>query len=336
LTLEEIGKLASVSRSTVSRVLNDSPHVRPEVRERVLNVVAETGYLRNPAARSLASHRSGIIALVIPLAIQNLFEDPYFARLIQGISRTCNAHDCMLSLFVFHSPEEEAKLYPRVSRNQLFDGVIVTATRTGDPLIPQLLENGIPFVLSGRHDDPRVSFVDADNAAGANTAVSHLARLGYRRIATIAGPLDSVAAFDRKQGYLRALRERGRSIDEKLIASGDFTEISGYEAMQRLLPHEPDAVFVASDTMALGALRALREAGIDVPDDIAVVGFDDQPHAATANPPLTTIRQPIRQLGDMAVETLCDLLENGLEPARRIIMPTELVVRASCGSPQEA
>jgi LacI family transcriptional regulator len=335
LTLEEIGKLARVSRSTVSRVLNDSPHVKPEVRARVLKVVAETGYLRNPAARSLASRRSGIIALVIPLAIQGLFDDPYFARLIQGISRTCNGHDCMLSLFVFHSPEEESKLQPRVLRNQLFDGVIVTATRTGDPLIPQLLANGVPFVVSGRHDDPRVSFVDADNAAGAYAAVSHLARLGRRRIATIAGPPDSLAAFDRKQGYLRALGERGLRIDEKLIAAGDFTEVSGYETMQRLLPHQPDAVFVASDTMAMGALRALREAQIDVPNDIAVVGFDDQPHAATADPPLTTVRQPIRRLGDMAVEALCELVQNGLEPPRRIILPTELVVRTSCGSPQE-
>jgi LacI family transcriptional regulator len=334
LTLEEIGKLAGVSRSTVSRVINRHPNVRPEVRERVLKVVAETGYHPDPAARSLAGQRSGIIGLVVPLAVQRLFDDPYFARLIQGISRACNAHDYALSLILFHSKEEEAKLYPRISRNQLFDGIIVTATQVEDPLIPQLLANQVPFVLDGRHEDPRVSFVDTDNVAGAYTAVSHLIRLGRKRIATITGPLDNLAAMDRKQGYLSALRGHGRLIDEDVMVSGDYTEVSGYEAMRRLLPRKPDAVFVTSDTMALGALRALRGSGVKVPDDIALVGFDDLPQAATADPPLTTLRQAIQRRGVMEVETLIDILHNGLEPSRRLIVPAELVIRASCGAGQ--
>ena len=334
LTLEEIGKLAGVSRSTVSRVINRHPSVKPEVRERVLQVVAETGYYPDPAARSLASQRSGVIGLVVPLAVQSLFDDPYFARLIQGISQACNAHDYTLSLILFHSKEEEAKLYPRISRNQLFDGIIVTATQTEDPLIPQLLANQVPFVLDGRHEDPRVSFVDTDNLAGAYTAVSHLIRSGRRRIATVGGPPDNLAARDRKQGYLNALRNRGHLTDKALIVSGDYTEVSGYQAMQRLLPHKPDAVFVASDTMALGALRALRRAGIKVPDDIALVSFDDLPHAATADPPLTTVRQSIQRRGAMEVGTLIDILHNGLEPPRRLIVPSELVIRASCGAEQ--
>ena len=274
LTLEQIGKLAGVSRSTVSRVVNDHPNVRPEVRERVRKVIAESGYHPDPAARSLAGQRSGLIGLVIPLAVHSLFDNPFFLRLIQGISQACNAHDYTLSLFLFHSREEEMRLYPRISRSKLFDGVIVTASRSGHPLIPQLLAYKVPFVLQGRHDDPRVSFVDVDNVAGAHTAVAHLVRLGYSRIATITGSLDSPAGVARKQGYLNALRDRGVLIDETLIVSGDYTEISGYEAMQRLLPHKPNAVFVASDMMALGALRALREAGITVPDDIALVGYD--------------------------------------------------------------
>ena len=334
LTLEEIGQLAGVSRSTVSRVINGHPSVKPDVRERVLEVVAETGYYPDPAARSLASHRSGVIGLVDPLAVQSLFDDPYFAHLIQGISQACNAHDYTLSLILFHSKEEEARLYPRISRNQLFDGIIVTATQVEDPLIPQLLANQVPFVLDGRHEDPRVSFVDTDNVAGAFTAVSHLIRLGRGRIAAITGPLDNLAATDRNQGYLNALRNRGHLIDEALIATGDYTEVSGYEAMQHLLPHKPDAVFVASDTMALGALRALRGAGIKVPDDIAVVSFDDLPHAATADPPLTTVRQSIQRRGAMEVGTLIDILHDGLEPPRRLIMPAELVIRASCGAGQ--
>jgi LacI family transcriptional regulator len=332
LTIRQIAKLAEVSRSTVSRVLNDHPNVNPQTRERVLQVVTETGFHPDPIARSLSSRRVDIIGLVIPLAIQSLFEDPFFPRLMQGISQGCNRHDYTLTLFLLHSLEEEAELYPRISHRQLLDGVIVTATRSGDPLVPQLLANRIPFVLHGRHEDPRVSFVEVDNITGAHTAVTHLVRLGRRRIALITGSSSSLAAEDRKQGYLNALRERRVWTDESLIIYGDFTETSGYEAMQRLLPHQPDAVFVASDSMALGAMRALREAEKRVPDEVAVVGFDDMPQAATADPPLTTIRQPIQRAGVLAVEMLIDILENGTEPARRIILPTELVIRASCGS----
>jgi LacI family transcriptional regulator len=332
LTIRQIAKLAGVSRSTVSRVLNDHPSVSPETREQVLEVIAETGFRPDPIARSLSSRRAYIIGLVIPLAIQSLFEDPFFPRLMQGISQGCNRHDYTLALFLLHSLEEETKLYPMISRRQLLDGVIVTATRNGDPLIPQLLTNRVPFVLHGRHEDPRVSFVEVDNVSGAHTAVTHLVRLGRRRIALITGPSGSLAAEDRKRGYRNALQERRVPVDESLIIHGDFTETSGYQAMRRLLPHDPDAVFVASDSMALGALRALREAQKSVPDEVAIVGFDDMPHAMTADPPLTTIRQPVRRAGALAVEMLVDILDNGPQPARRLILPTELVVRASCGS----
>jgi LacI family transcriptional regulator len=313
-------------------VLNNHPNVSPELRQQVQKVITETGYQPDPIARSLSSRRTNIIGLVVPLAVRSLFEDPFFARLMQGISQGCNSHDYTLSLFLFHSHEEERKLNQRTSRNRLLDGVIVTATRTGDPLIPQLIANGTPFVVHGKHEDPRVSFVDVDNETGAYTAVSHLVRLGRRRIALISGPSTNLAAEDRKRGYLKALNQRRVRVDESLIVHGDFTETSSYEAMQRLLPLEPDAVFVASDSMAHGALRALRSAGKRVPDEVALVGFDDMPQAATTNPPLTTVRQPIRQAGALAVETLLDILENGQEPPRRIILPTELVVRATCGS----
>jgi LacI family transcriptional regulator len=332
LTIRQIAKLAGVSRSTVSRVINEHPNVSPETREQVLQIVAETGFRPDPIARSLSSRRAGIIGLLIPLAIQSLFEDPFFPRLMQGISQGCNHHDYTLTLLLLHSLEEEAKLYARVSRRELLDGVIVTATRGGDPLIPELIANRIPFVMHGRHEYPQVSFVDVDNVAGAYAAVTHLVRLGRRRIALITGPSGSLAAEDRKRGYLKALQERRVRVDEALIIHGDFTETSSYEAVQRLLPHDPDAVFVASDSMALGALRALHEVGKHVPDEVAVVGFDDMPQAATVDPPLTTIRQPIQQTGVLAVEMLIDILENGSDPPRRIILPTELVIRASCGS----
>lgn len=333
LTLEQIAKLSGVSRSTVSRVVNRHNSVSPEVRDRVLQVINETGYHPDPAARSLASQRSGIIGLVIPRAVQFLFTDPYYPHLMQGIAHACNTNDLILSLFLFHTADEEQKLSLKVTRKQLVDGVIVSALPVDDPLVDQLIDNGVPFVMVGRPSRPaEASFVDVDNVDGAHQAVSHLIRLGYQRIATITGPLNTTVGLDRRQGYLNALNERGLTMEPALMAEGDFTEMGGYMAMQRLLPYRPDAVFAASDTMALGALRALRNAGLAVPQEVALIGFDDLPSAAIADPPLTTIRQPIRRAGAQAVETLIDLLNNGLQPPRHIMMTTQLVIRNSCGS----
>ena len=332
LTIRQIATLAGTSRSSVSRVLNNHPNVSPKVRKQVQEVIAETGYLPDPIARSLSNRRAKVIGLVVPLAVHSLFDDPFFPRLIQGVSQGCNAHDYTLSLFLFHSPEDESEFYRRSSLKQLLDGVVVTATRTGDALIPRLLEGQFPLVVQGRHEDPRASYVDTDNATGATAAVSHLLRLGHQRIATIAGPPDSTAAQDREQGYRDALQARGRPIDDALIVRGDFSQAGGYEAMQRLLPHQPDALFVASDTMAMGAMQAIRGTGLTVPDDIALVSFDDLPQATMVDPPLTTVRQPIQRMGVLAAEMLIDGLENGAEAPRRAVLPTELVIRGSCGS----
>lgn len=333
LTLEQIAELSGVSRSTVSRVVNNHVSVKPEVRRRVLQIIEETGYHPDPAARSLASQRSGMIGLVIPRAVQSLFTDPYYPRLMQGVAQACNTHDYILSLFLFYTEEEEQRLSPRVTRQQLVDGVIVSALPVNDPLTAQLLENEVPFVMIGRPADlSRISFVDADNVAGAYQAVSYLARLGCRRIATITGPLNTPVGLDRRRGYLNALNERGYPVDKALIIEGDFTEASGYTAMQRLLRRRPEAVFAASDTMAMGALRALRQARLAVPRDVALVGFDDLPGSAITDPPLTTIRQPILKMGVQAVECLLDLLTHGPQPPRQIVLTTELVIRQSCGA----
>ena len=332
LTLKQIGEMAGVSSATVSRVINNHPNVRPEVRARVQRIIAETGYQPNAAARTLAGQRSRIVGLVIPQTAHILFTDPYFPRLIQGVTHACQVHDFTLSLFLFHAVEDEAKLSTRILKRQILDGVIVTATQIGDPLVREMLASDIPFVLIGQDGTEAVSFVDADNEAGAYTATSHLIRLGRKRIATITGPMNNLAGVNRLNGYRNALRDRGRRPEERLIAHGDFTEASGYAAMQQLLAHHPDAVFVASDTMAVGALRALHSAGLRVPQDVAVVGFDDLPHSGTFSPPLTTIRQPIKRAGMIAFETLLDIVEHGLEPPRRIILPTELVIRQSCGA----
>jgi LacI family transcriptional regulator len=333
LTLEDIAEKAGVSRSTVSRVVNGHPSVRDDVRQRVLQVIERTGYHPHAAARTLASQRSWMIGLVLPRSVSTFFTDPYFPHLTQGIAQACNQYNYTLGLFLLGTKEDEEKIIPRVSRRGFLDGILVQTGQIGDQLIDRLLGSKIPVVILGRpaqHEE--ASYIDVDNVGGAYNAVSHLIRLGYQKIATIAGPPNNTTSLDRTAGYRRAMADHGRSVDASLVVEGDFTESSGYYAMQRLLPAKPDAVFAASDIMAIGAMRAAREAGLTVPDDVAFVGFDDLPLAQFPAQPLTTVRQPIAHFGGSAVEILIDLIENGINPARRVIMVTELVIRESCGA----
>jgi LacI family transcriptional regulator len=333
LRLEDIAKKAGVSRSTVSRVVNDHPNVREDVRKRVLGVIQTAGYHPNAAARTLASQRSWMIGLVLPRNVSSFFSDPYFPRLTQGIAQACNQYNYTLALFLIGSKEDEEKIYPRVSRKGLLDGVIFQSGQIGDKLIDHLISSNTPLVIAGRPPHTvDASYIDVDNTSAAYNATSHLARLGYKRIGTISGPDNSTVSIDRKEGYLKALIARGFSPDENLIAEGDFTEAGGYYAMQKILPFKPDAIFAASDIMAIGAIRAVHEAGLKVPDDVAMVGFDDLPMVTPSNPLLTTIRQPVYPFGIKAVEILIDLIDNGLKPTRRVIMDTELVIRDSCGA----
>ena len=331
MTLEEIAKLAGVSRSTVSRVINNHPNVSPEVRERVWKVIRELDYQPHAAARSLATRRTQVLGLIIPQAVTILFTDPFFPLLIRGIADACNARRYHLMLSLFSSRDEQRELYRRIIRGGHLDGIIISSTVIDDPLIPRLLEDQVPFVLVGRYPrDARASYVDADNRAGAQMAVDYLIRLGHRRIATITGPLNMIAGLDRYEGYLAALRNKGLEKDDALIAEGDFSYEGGFQAMQTLLPHEPTAVFVASDTMALGAIKAIKGAGLRIPEDISIVGFDDLEAASFSDPPLTTVRQPIYLLGSTAAQLLIDLIERKSRPPQRIVFPTELVIRRSC------
>lgn len=333
-TLEDIAELAGVSRSTVSRVINEQPNVRDNVRERVLEVVQKTGYHPNAAARALASQRSWTLGLILPHSVSFLFSDPYYPQLTKGIAQACNQYNYTLALFLVGTKEDEEKIYPRVSRKGLLDGVIVQSGHHGDQwIIGRFVDANTPLVIVGRpFRSDNVSYIDIDNINASYNAVSHLIRLGRRRIGTIAGPANSTVGIDRKEGYLKALVERGREVDESLIIEGDFTEAGGYYAMQQILSARPDAVFVASDVMAIGAMRAARDAGLRIPEDISFVGFDDLPVATFSDMQLTTVRQPVVRFGAKAVEVLIDLIENGIDPPRHIIMETELVIRDSCGA----
>jgi LacI family transcriptional regulator len=274
-----------------------------------------------------------MLGLVLPRSVTSFFSDPYFPRLTQGIAQACNQMDYTLGLFLISTQEDEEKIFPRVSRKGLLDGILLQSGQIGDLLIDRLVGSNIPLLIAGRpfHTND-VSYIDVDNVAAAQKAVNHLIGLGYQRIGTIAGPHHSTVGIDRLQGYRQALAQAGREIDESLIVEGDFTEAEGYLAMQKLLKAKPDAVFAASDIMAIGGMRAVREAGLRIPEDVAFVGFDDLPLATLVDPQLTTIHQPIYQLGFKAVEVLISLIENGVTPARRVILDTELVIRGSCGA----
>ncbi|MEQ8676338.1 MAG: LacI family DNA-binding transcriptional regulator [Aggregatilineales bacterium] len=334
LTLEEIAKIAGVSRATVSRVVNDHPNIRLEVRQRVQDVIDKTGYEPNRAARSLASNRSNIIGLFKPLVgLSDLFIDPYYPKLMNGISRECNDLDYVLTLFIFENRKEEKAKFNRIINSGLIDGLIITASAIDDPFVPVLKQRNIPFVMVGRApQDANVSFVDAENIAGGYMAASHLIRTGYKRIACIAPELSTGVGEDRLKGFLNAFKERQIEVDKSLIVEGDFTFAGGAKMMRQLLPLKPDAVFAGSDAMALGAMQAIQESGLRVPEDVAVVGFDDFPSASNSSPMLTTIRQPVEQTGSIAVRTLIDIIDTGSSIPRNTILPVELVIRGSCGA----
>lgn len=329
LTLEDVGHLAGVSRSTVSRVINKESSVSAAVRQRVEDVIRQTGYTPNAAARSLVSNRTGVIGLVIPSGVHNLFEDPYFARLIQGVTTASNRAHATLSLFLFETQDEEKDIYPRVVESGFLDGVIVTATRSGDPLISRIAASSLPTVIVGRPGIEGVSFVDVDNKGGSRDAARLLCETGCQVVGCIRAPESTTTGQDRLAGFIEGLADGGRALPTRRIADGDYSESSGYDGMIQLLNEGVDGVFVASDTMALGALRAIRESGLRVPDDVAVVGFDGFSASESANPPLTTLRQPVVQTAAGAVEMLMAEIERQGGEAVSRVLPVELVIRES-------
>jgi len=331
LTLEDIARLSGVSRSTVSRVINEEENVKDQTRQKVMQVINSYNFQPNLAARGLASGRTNVIGVVIPASVTVIFTDPYFPQLLQGVSAVCNTREYSVMLWL-SEPEYERRMISRILHNGLVDGVLVASIPMNDPIIESIVESKMPYILIGRHPSAAVNYLDVDNVQSSRKATMHLVRLGYKRIATITGIQNQISGYDRYQGYLKALQDSNFPSRPELVAEGDFTEEGGYKAMMRLLKYKPDAVFVASDTMAYGAMRALREANLRIPEDVAIVGFDDLPNSSKTIPPLTTIRQMPSMMGSRAVEFLINAIESGVKSTQGIIMDTELVVRESCGA----
>jgi DNA-binding LacI/PurR family transcriptional regulator len=329
-TLDEVASLAGVSRATVSRVINDSPKVRPRTRKAVKRAITRLGYVPNRAARSLVTRRTDTIALVVSESESRVFSDPFFPTIVEGISGAIAETELQLLLLLAQGEREHAKV-ERYLRQGHVDGVILMSLHGDDPLPLALTAAGIPTVLTGRpRAGQHLPYVDADNRGGACAATSYLLSSARKRIATITGPLDMTASVDRFDGYCDGLSAFSRRLRKGLVAHGDFSRDSGARAMKALLRRSPDldAVFVANDLMAIGALGELAAAGRRVPDDVAVVGFDDVALAATATPPLTTVRQPVEEMGREMTKMLLERIAGGGD-RESLVVPTELVVRAS-------
>ena len=330
-TLEAVAAVAGVSRSTVSRVVNGSKQVKPDVAAAVLAVIESLHYVPNQAARSLANRRSMAIALVVPEDSARFFGDPYFASIVEGIISELDKSDYVLVLQLARS-SANADNTIRYLLGGNVDGALVVSQHSRDnPLSLALLGGSLPVVFNGRplrETEPPSYFVDVDNTAAAEVATNHLIAIGRRRIATIAGPADMAPGVDRTAGWRKALEEAGLATD--LVVSADFSQAGGASAMRELLERDPglDGIFVASDLMATGAMSVLLARGIAVPAAVAVVGFDDSAAATSTDIQLTTMRQPSVQTGAMMAQMVLALLR-GDDIEHQRILPTELIVRDS-------
>lgn len=339
--LEEVAARAGVSRATVSRVVNGLSTVDPQLRARVDKAVDELGYVPNQAARSLMTRRTNAVALLVSEPDVRVFSDPYFSGIVRGVSQEVNAAHLQLVLLMAQSAEDVLRV-ERFLRAAPVDGVLLISEHAAADPIPGMLErSGIPFVIGGRPIQPGVvaAYVDYENFAGARLAARHLLSIGRSVIGTVSAPQDMSAGIDRLAGFKKGL---GRSFRASRVEQGDFTQRSGEAATVRLLEQAPDldGIFAASDLMAIGALSALRKAGRRVPEDVAVVGFDDNEFAETADPPLTTIRQdPVLQGREMVRLYLAQHRKDiEVAPAEgvpdvhsrdHLILPVSLVVRES-------
>lgn len=326
-TIKDVAAVAGVSRGTVSRVLNGGHWVSPDALVAVNAAIRSTGYAANRHARSLVTGRSNSVAFLLTEPHQLLFEDPNFAVLLRGAADALAKLDMPLLLMVAGTAEERRRVTEYVTAGHV-DGVLLISSHKDNPVVASLLRERVPMVACGTPlgYEGKVAYVAADDVAGAREMVRHLVDTGRRRIATITGPLDTPGGVQRLQGFRDEL---GSRFEERLVAHGNYSRSSGRRAMAELLDRDPsiDAVFVASDLMAAGALTTLAARGLSVPGDIAVGGFDDSGLAETLQPALTTMRQPFERISAEMVRLLTDLI-NGQQPAT-VTLPTTLIPRSS-------
>lgn len=329
-TLAEIAKVAGVSQMTASRALNNRSGVSREKREEILLIADEMGYVVNRAAQKLSGGRSHVIGMIAQL------HTPFTSELVMGAGSAARAAGYEMLLYSLIGSDRRPPVGVMQLLQQFADGVIALLPYEFDSLNSLALAR-IPVVtVEHSAETPEFATIIADSYQGARLAVRHLAELGHRSIAFITGNERLGSARDRRRGYEDTMREFGLPLRNELVAEGDYMQRGGFEAANRLLAlrPRPTAFFCANDISALGALSAIRDAGLRVPDDISIVGFDDIPLAAQVHPPLTTVRQPMQQMGRAAVNMLLALIVGLEAPSPTITLPTELVVRSSTCPPR--
>jgi len=329
LTVRDIAALAGVSTTTVSRVVNGRGEVRPSVREHVQSVIDQHHYRPLASATALASQRTGLMGFVVPLRASTLFEDPYFAVLIRELTRAAATRGVTMALFLLDAEGDESEntLIEQVIAPRRVDAIITSAFHTHERFIDELAGFDVPALTMGDNlYRDRISSVSVDNPSGGELAGAHAASITRGRVAMIGGPADTQSGVDRRIGFVRGLAEAGYTFDDAHFREGDYTRESGETAMRELLAVDPDVVFVASDTMAMGALTALRLAGKRVPEDVAMIGFDDLPFAADLR--LTSVRQPIAEVASRSVDILLGQLQDS-GPTQHEMLRLELIERES-------
>jgi LacI family transcriptional regulator len=360
-TIEDIARLAGVSTTTVSRVLNHRPDVDPETRKRVLQIIAQEGYVPNTAASGLASGRSRLIGMLIPSWTWPLLLIP---DLIRGITEVIKQTPYDLVLYSINEEDLErdrTEVITRLLASQLTAGLLAVFPAQVSQHLTHLYQQGFPVVIIDDQQKQITPLISADNVNGAYMAVRHLVNLGHRRIAHIQGPHEYLVSHDRHRGYCQALQEAGITPDPAFIVEGDFLPGSGHACASKFfelpLEQRPTAIFASSDEMAYGVLTAAEEYGLSVPQDVALVGFDDDPPSAHTRPALTTVRQPFFEMGQQGIKLLLSMVATpqinihsqwtssmagilsevaGAEAISsqqpvHLQFPTTLVVRASCG-----
>ncbi|GAB4436059.1 MAG: LacI family DNA-binding transcriptional regulator [Anaerolineae bacterium] len=320
-------------------MLSNTPYVSGETRARVLQVVAELDYVPNQVARALSKGRTHIVGVVIPFASAYLFDDPHLILFIRGVEEVLREREYALLLFTATSVEDAASAYRRLIRTRFVDGAIAGGVLHDESIRQELRRQRYPVVALGYYGpDGGANTIHVNDRHGARALVEHLIELGHRRIGLITCQVAQRAVSERVAGYNDALEVQAIASDETLIASGDYTFQSGYAAAQTLLDRRSDltAIFAVNDRMAMGAIRALRERGVRVPEDVSVVGFDDIPDAAHFDPPLTTVRQPSLDMGRLAARNLLALVDGEVACFDAIELAAELMIRASSAVCREA
>ena len=330
-TINEIAKKAGVSLSTVSRALNNKKGVSPKVRDKIIKLADKMSYFPHSSARALVQKRIGVIGVIIPRTSEFAFQNPFYPNILLGISATAAQHDFNLMLSI-NKRENYVSLYYR----RLVDGIIVVGNRLDDPYMIELEQNKVPsVVVPGFPADSRhsIASVNSDSYKCVQRAVSYLIKLGHRKIAFILGRMTSMFSIDRLEAYRTAFQENGLSYDPKYLAESDFSKEDGFRLMGELLdlPDPPTSVICINDNVTPGALQQIKRRGLKIPEDISVVAIGSSDILDLFEPPLTTIKTPVIQVGRTAAHVLIQLIETGYRAQKHVGIPAELIIRDSTG-----